>query len=587
MRMIKTRLAVLCVIPVMLLATIGFMRLNLPSAGMAEAASPTPEWVKAEQIAAELGIDPVVQIDAPHRDERLVLLKRLADGGTATILVELAEPVVYEPLLRSRAAVTAQRAAIAAAQSRVANLLPAVNSRVKRTYETLPYMSLVVDAAGLAAVSASPDVSLIQEVRSASVDTAHSLPVIGAATAWGLGFDGAGSAIAILDSGVDINHPWFTTGGDRIVSEACYSTNDASNNITSLCPGGVTSTTAADSGDDCVNETTGNAREQCEHGTHVAGIAAGNDGTNFGVARRANIIAIQVFYLRQNPTMMAGICGGNANCISTDDDDWVAALGRVFELRNTFNIRAVNMSFSTASLNFATNCDTQPGVSAAAVARINELTLADIAVITTAGNDSRRTTINYPACIANAISIGNTTNADAIAGTSNIGADLDLLAPGAAITSSVPGGGVETKGGTSMSAPHLAGSFAILDQAYRALNYPEPDFRVVEYLRRLQWTGRIVNDNRPAAGGQPAGSVTGMRRINIGNAAAPSVFVDSSAFSGGNGNATRPYRTVMDAANYVPAGGTVWIRPGTYSQVVIINRPLTLRSTGGTVTIDP
>jgi subtilisin family serine protease len=52
---------------------------------------------------------------------------------------------------------------------------------------------------------------------------------------------GAGKSIVILDTGVDKNHPALA---NKVVSEACYSTSAAGRGITSLCPGGASSSVA-------------------------------------------------------------------------------------------------------------------------------------------------------------------------------------------------------------------------------------------------------------------------------------------------------------------------------------------------------
>src|SRR6185312_8558092 len=107
---------------------------------------------------------------------------------------------------------------------------------------------------------------------------------VGAPTAWGLGASGLGWSIAVLDTGVDKTHP-FLAG--KVVSEACYGTNMAG--VASTCPGSV-DTTAVGSGVPCPAGVHG-----CEHGTHLAGIAAGHRASLSGVARDASIIAIKVF----------------------------------------------------------------------------------------------------------------------------------------------------------------------------------------------------------------------------------------------------------------------------------------------------
>ena len=119
---------------------------------------------------------------------------------------------------------------------------------------------------------------------------AYSVPHIGGTTAWNSGYSGAGQAVAVLDTGVEKNHPLLA---GKVVSEACYSSNYPQYGVTSVCPGGVTESTASGSGAPCTGI------DSCSHGTHVAGIVAGKNGPSnapAGVAKDANIIAMQVFY---------------------------------------------------------------------------------------------------------------------------------------------------------------------------------------------------------------------------------------------------------------------------------------------------
>ena len=77
-----------------------------------------------------------------------------------------------------------------------------------------------------------------------------------------------------------------------MVSEACYSsTGVTSGGVTysSLCPGGADVSTAPGSGLNCDSSVKG-----CDHGIHVAGIAAGKGSSLSGVAPDAKLIAIQV-----------------------------------------------------------------------------------------------------------------------------------------------------------------------------------------------------------------------------------------------------------------------------------------------------
>ena len=89
----------------------------------------------------------------------------------------------------------------------------------------------------------------------------------------------------------------------------------------------------------------------------------------------------------------------------------------------------------------------------------------------------------------------------------NVAAIMDLYAPGSSVTSSVPGGGIETWNGTSMAAPHVAGAWAVTREA-------APNATVDEILSALRDTGTLVDDNRAG------GLIQNKPRINLDLAAA-------------------------------------------------------------------
>src|SRR5205085_5736167 len=169
----------------------------------------------------------------------------------------------------------------------------------------------------------------IEEDLPHSPSLAESVPLIGATNAWAAGYTGAGQTVAILDTGVDKNHPFLA---DKVVSEACYSTNSnstASDIITSVCPGGVTQTTSSGSGVNCNTSISG-----CDHGTHVAGIAAGKGPLFSGVAKDANIIAIQVFSRRDS---LSRCPSGSNPCTTAFTRDILGGMLRVQALASTYH----------------------------------------------------------------------------------------------------------------------------------------------------------------------------------------------------------------------------------------------------------
>jgi hypothetical protein len=187
-----------------------------------------------------------------------------------------------------------------------------------------------------------------------------------------------------LDSGVDVAHP-FLSG--KVVSQACYSSTTTS--TVTLCPDGSEASTAPGSGAPCSVVV-----DDCAHGTHVAGIAVGKGATFSGVGRDASLISIQVF--SHVPT---------DNTIVAFFSDIILALERVYALRNSFSIAAVNLSLSGET--FTAPCDSSFGSIKAA---IDNLHADGIPTIVAAGNDGFADRLGTPACISTAISVAATSD---------------------------------------------------------------------------------------------------------------------------------------------------------------------------------
>ena len=316
----------------------------------------------------------------PHTAKTLKALReQVKDKGAARIIVGVRTAFAPEGKMNAAKA-EQQRKEIADKQSALLKKIPSLKNKSEKVkqFTTIPFMALEVDATELEALADDADITSIEEDRIVKPTLAESVPLIGGTNAWNSGYTGAGQTVAILDTGVDSTHPFLTSvvsgvSVSKVVAEACYSTNYPPSQISSVCPDGVTQSTAAGS---AMPYGGGCPAGGCDHGTHVAGIAAGNGSyanVNFsGVAKDASVIAVQVF------SNFYGFF------VSAFTSDIIRGLERVYALRNDYSIAAVNMSLGGGGYSDQASCDAD---NLSTKSAIDNLRSVNIATVIASGNN--------------------------------------------------------------------------------------------------------------------------------------------------------------------------------------------------------
>lgn len=316
---------------------------------------------------------------------------------------------------------------------------------------TFPIIALSASADDLKRLQQSPYVAdIIEDNMNFPLTLTASVNKIGGNAGWALGYTGAGQTVAVIDNGVDKNHPYLI---NKVVKEACFSTTSKAQKVTSSCrkKGSRDTKTGA------ASLTCKFQDFACTHGTLLASLAAGNSGqagfAGSGVAPSANIIAVKVDSLIKNKR----VCGSTTPCSVFFDSDLLRGLEFVYKQRNAFRIAAANVSIGGSSS--PKTCKKSPIKKTVA-----KLRKAGIATLAATGNDGFNNKLSTPACVDGVIAIGASTDTDTVAPFTNSASKLALLAPGFNIGLAMPGvnlpGFEVVASGTSLSAALATGAWA-------------------------------------------------------------------------------------------------------------------------------
>ena len=235
---------------------------------------------------------------------------------------------------------------------------------------------------------------------------------------------GKNQSVAVLDTGVDYNHPALGgKWGKTVIAGYDFVNNDS------------------------------NPMDESGHGTQVAGVIAAREfnygGKKYkGVAPNAKIVALRV--------------ADNSDYLP--DSRIERALKWVIKKHKRYNITAVNISLGEGD--FSKKVSRGPYAD-----ELRKLKKMGIFIAAASGNEGVRTPagINYPAADPNVMAVGSVNTRDVISGFTSRGPDLDLLAPGEGIATILynPSTRQHTyspAAGTSFAAPYATATAMLIKQ---------------------------------------------------------------------------------------------------------------------------
>jgi subtilisin family serine protease/fibronectin type 3 domain-containing protein len=271
----------------------------------------------------------------------------------------------------------------------------------------------------------------------------YALEKMKAAEGWDIERGSEDVLVAVIDTGIDYEHPelngalWINSGEDinnnGLVDESDFNGLDDDGNgfIDDVRGWDFTDAPNYPAAGDYL-ERDNDPMDEHGHGTGVSGLIAARTDNKSGIAGLAHncrVMALRTF---------------NSSGYGEEDD---AASAILYAVAN--GAQVINMSFGDVF------------VSQVLQDVIKYARSKGVIMIASSGNSSTDQ-IHYPSGFAETISVGATDNNDELAGYSNYGPTVDLVAPGSNVISLDLDNGFHNWNGTSFSAPYVSAAAALL-----------------------------------------------------------------------------------------------------------------------------
>ena len=357
----------------------------------------------------------------------------LVRDGAVRVLVALGDD--QSEGRRGTVALSQLRASVAAVQNRVLSDVTDGEVDLALRFEAVPaFVVWVRTEAALDALAAHPDVRRIDldAGGGSGGGLGQSVPLVHASAWHDRGVTGEGVVVAVLDTGIDRDHPDFA---GSVTAESCFIDFDGRINGSGRCPNGSDRQTGS-----------GSAEDDHGHGTNVTGIVASlGTVSDVGVAPGVDIVSVKVLDSDNSFFTFSEIVAALDYLITNPD----------------LGVDVVNMSLGSRAL-FSGVCDNSASWTVAGASAARTLRQRGVALFASSMNDASATSVAAPACLSNVTAVAATTLQDEMATLSNTGPQVAFVAPGVQITASGLGGGLSTYSGTSQASPHAAGCAALL-----------------------------------------------------------------------------------------------------------------------------